>query len=157
MLKKVRTYRSIHRFLVMSVFAMSILSFISHACMINEASGMSLMKKCCCEKAQSRHEGAHSGHEGIEEAPAPKCDHGSDSHGNTALNDCCSEEISSLTTTVASRTKSTTAELVSAVPVILAQSIDEIYPIFTAKLFIDLSPPPISSPPLRVLYAKFLN
>ena len=154
MLTKVRTYHSIHRFLVMSVFAMSILSFIGHACLIDEAHGMSMMKKCCCEEVQSRHEGAHSGHEGMEEAP--KCDHGSDSHGNAALNDCCSAEFNVLTTTVASRTKATTARLVSAVPVILAQSGDVIHPIVTSGLFIDLSPPPISSPPIRILYAQFL-
>ena len=140
------------RCMAVLLFIASILPFIGHACAM-AAHGMPEVKKCCCEKA-------HSAHEGMEHMDEMTCKHRDSSHaGHDSVppDDCCQAEVESLTTYAAKRVKAAPIELLDAQLIIPLSHEVITHPILTADPPPgDLRPPPMSSPPIRVLIAQFL-
>lgn len=153
MLKKIATYHTGYRFLAMVLFVSSVLSFVGHACMVDDAHAGPMVKQCCCEES-------HGGHEGMKEMPGEPCEkeensHNGDHHDKTNHRDCCSTEVQSLSVDATARIKAPPLEQPSASEIAYHEWIIKRLR-FSEKHFCALDSLPLFSAPLRILYAQFL-
>lgn len=153
MLKPFRTYHPLTRVIAMVIFVASVLPLIGHACMMAEAHDMSMMRKCCCDKAQSTHEGMNMTERACEdEEESPDAHHGSTLHG-----DCCGTDIQAASLDDATRIKTSSEELIPLALVLLqTQLVFEQTSQQTEGGLQDTGPPLSSSPALHILHSRFL-
>ena len=155
MLRKVRTYHSVYRFLAMTLLVTSVLSIIGHACLMDEAHAGPMINKCCCEKTQTAgHEGMH---EGMKEMAGSDCNSsGEMHHDESAHGDCCSTDYQAASDAATRTHKSSPSELIASAFVCLSvQGIVETTPLKNERGIRNTSPP--ASPLARhILHSSFL-
>ena len=106
----------------------------------------------------SSHE-AHMGHAGID-ARAHCGDHGSVEHNNpqdTSPDLCCEAAFGAFISDTVVRTRVTEQKNAFLALEDLEFQRLPAYPKFQSSPFLDLGPSPFTTPPLRILYAQFLN
>lgn len=154
MLNRLRTNRSVTGFFAAVLFVASVHPFVVPACLMANAHDRPLPTPCHCEQEPGGHEGmAGMTIEPCENQDAPPVE----DHGKLPPDHCCSLACGVFNADPATPSDATAHEQISLVRVILPQGLIETYPPVQARLFKDLSPPPISSLSLFILFARLLN